>query len=239
MFKFIHVKKKEKHWRNNDNVVLGVSLHNPNLTGDRFLKVIDWVNEQPNFKRCYIDFADTLNRHNYMLIDGIDESAAYDKAHKFGKKWLQTNQKHLDTLNIPYQILHWDRWLKNPMFFERFQKLKDVYQSYKPFKKAVDSSIQEFFNRRGVNASHILPKEYFHSVNFILEEIAVDTVIYDSMKAAYVYPAKEMDAYKMIRANKVPQLFFGLSNSYYVRLLATQYIKQEGDKLTSAEKKVA
>ena len=222
MLKFTHAKKKEKHWNRHDNVVIGVSLHNPNLTGYRFEKIIEWVNAQPNFKRCYIDFADTLNRHNYMLIDGLEEDVAYKKAIDFGNKWLDVNTKIIEKLNMPHLIMRWDRWLKHPRFQYVFDSMEKAYFNHKPFKKAVDGSIKGFYERRGINSGHILPKEYRHSVNFILEEIAADTIIYESMKAAYVYPSKEMDAYKLVREKKVPGVPFDLDNSYYVRLIATQ-----------------
>ncbi len=222
MFRYVHATKKEKFWNRHDNVVIGVSLQNPNLTGDRFEKVIEWVNRQANFKRCYVDFADTLNRHNYMLFDGLDEDAAHRKAIENGGAWLEANASTLGKLNIPYQIMRWDRWLRHPRFPFVLHCMEQAYDTYEPFQKAVHDAIHVFFERRGLDQRCVQSKEYRHAVDFILEEISVDTIIYESMKAAYIYPSKETDAYKMVRERKVPGVPHGLENSYYVFLIAEQ-----------------
>ncbi len=102
-------------------LVLGVSLHNPNIAGDRLKYMIDWIAEKKNFKKCYIDLSDTLYRHNYMLVNSIPKMKQVKKAVDQGNKWLNRHQEIIDRLDIPVSILRWDQWLNNPEFCVYFR----------------------------------------------------------------------------------------------------------------------
>ena len=92
MFEFISSSKDRKKWIHHHNAVISISMVSPNHTGEKFKKIIDWYNEQTNFRRCIIYLADTLNRFNHMLVDDINEDEAILKARRFGDKWISQYQ---------------------------------------------------------------------------------------------------------------------------------------------------
>jgi tRNA-dependent cyclodipeptide synthase len=216
----LSVKGNKKKIFSNTIAVLGISLHNPNHNGDKFHHIIDWVNEYKNFTKCYIDLSDTLYRHNYMLTDAnITEKQAFIKALNNGDKWLERHKTIIDNLKIPYNVMRWNMLLNRPDFSLLFDLYKESYKTHAPFKNCVDLDIQTFFSRKGVNTSHILPKEKFHALNFLLEELACHTLLYKDIAAANIYPGKMPYCYKFVKENGLPNIKSPLNGMTYTRLV--------------------
>ncbi len=86
-------------------------------------------------------------------------------------------------------------------------------------KRIMDDVSKLFFSRKGVNTSHILPKELSHCVNFLLEELACHTIMYGKIKATTFYPGSQPSCYKYVKENGLPDIPEGLKNMYYSRLI--------------------
>ncbi len=230
---------KEKIF-SNESAVLAVSLHNPNLAGDRLKYIIDWINQKENFKRCYVDLSDTLYRHNYMLTDvNISEEDALLKAKMQGDKWLDRHKVILDRLNVPFYIIRWDKWRIRPEYEEILNLYRKNYDTFESFRKCIHDDISKFFSRKGVDGYHVLPKEIRHCTNYLLEELACHTLMYEEIKAATIYPGSQPSCYKFVKEKGLVDLPNALDNMYYTRVIFHGLKKEMYSDLTFEGKKAA
>lgn len=225
------VVRGKKYWNNSLVCVLAISLHNPNNSGEAFKETIDLVNHNKGFTRCLIDLSDTLNRHNYMMIDNITEEEAMKKARYHGDRWLDRHGFLLERLNIPHHVIRWDNWRTKPEFKSTLNKFQKAYDESQPLKAAVHSDVSRFYERRGKSIGHIKPIELKHSVDYLLEELACHSIMYENLHAANVYPGREQDCYKLVRSGKVPNVPMGLMNSHHTRLVFHGVKEQKSDLL--------
>ena len=94
------------------------------------------------------------------------------------------------------------------------------YEKNEPFQKAILSDIETIFARRGVDIGHILPKELTHCRNFILEELAVDSLFFQKYEVAWIYPGKALEAYTYLRTKENKDFAESFKNHYPVRLMS-------------------
>ncbi|MCB9980702.1 MAG: tRNA-dependent cyclodipeptide synthase [Rhodospirillales bacterium] len=233
MMEFYAEKNKRNHWKDHKYLLLGISMLNPNHQGEKFQKIISWVNQQINFQSCFIYLADTLYRHNFMLSDRLSEKAAYEKAARLGQRWIENQSSALEMLNISHRIIRWDSHLNNPYYQETFEMFCKEYTHNIPFQQSVKKDIETIFARRGINTNHILPKEIRCFEHFILEELAADSIFFGKYRVASVYPGRELSSYKYLRIEETSDFANSFKNYYPIRLIGKEvdeaHIQESGD----------
>ena len=234
MIEYFAEKARRRHWADYHHAFLGISMLNPHHHGEKFERLISWVNEQDNFKHCFVYLADTLYRHHFMMQDGLNEKEAYEKAIHFGDKWLDRHSKYLEQIKVPYRIIRWDEHWQNPYLRVAQDIFYNEYEKNKKFQKAVLKDIEAIFSRRGIEINHILPKELAHSRNFILEELAVDSLFFNKYKLAWIYPGKELGCYTYLRKDENRDFAASFKNYYPVRLMSREVENTESQKKKKA-----
>jgi hypothetical protein len=53
---------------------------------------------------------------------------------------------------------------------------------------------------------------------YLLEEIAVHSIMYQDLQAYTFYPGKQQESYKLLRSPQSPSIYKGLQNSSYVQV---------------------
>lgn len=225
---YITAKGKKVDFASNDVASISVSLHNPNHNGDKFKYIIEWVNEQPFFTRCQVDLSDTLYRHNYMMTNkALNEMQAYLKARRNGSEWIEKHKVYLDKLNIPYEIIRWDKWLDHPEFNDLVLVFKDYYRTDFNFKEAVDAQVYSFFARKDISKEEVPSRALQHSADFLLEELACHTIMYNETPAVKIYPGSLPVCYKYVKEYGVPGLDEPLKGLTFARLIYHGVHKEE------------
>lgn len=188
------------------------SIGNRYLDGDYLGAIVEWVNR--TFRECVINLGDTLYRHN--LIETLGEAAAHDAARSLGDAWLARNAGAIDALRIPCRIVRWDHWLTHPEFPALHRKMRAYYRDNYFFRGIVARDVNRFLERKGGSADS--EKDRGCSIDYILEELAADTLLSRQYRLARLYPAEPLATYVYVSRTDIPADLRGLDNALYVRL---------------------
>lgn len=189
-----------------------VSIGNPYLDGDYLFAIVEWVNR--TFQECVVNLGDTLYRHN--LIETLGEEEAHRAARSLGNAWIARNAAALDSLRIPRRIIRWDHWLSHPEFPALHQKIRAYYRSNDFFRAIVGRDVAKFLERQSHLQNGGSIKE--SCVNYILEELAADSLFARERKVVFLYSSDALSAYTYLSRTDVPPDLRGLDNSVHVRL---------------------
>jgi tRNA-dependent cyclodipeptide synthase len=153
--------------------VYAVSTGKEYHEGEELAKHISFFN--PKFSHLTIVNTDSLQRHTLQIVENLAPDEAYEEALKRGKDWEARNQKYLDKLEIPYEIVRWDTLRETPEFSERLSAIENFYQKNKRFFKAVNKAAGSFVRScelKGLVQKENLDKCIKISQNYIKEECA-------------------------------------------------------------------
>ena len=206
--------KSAAQWRGFDKCHLGISLHNPNLEGERLLAIIEWINNQ-KFSECFIDLSDSLHRHNLMARHGLDEKEALMRATDEGTLWLDKNGAILDRLRIPYRLYRWNHWFSFEDVAIGMDAFQRAFLGNDEFRAAVYRDVYSLTSRSGVPLD---TSRLSSSVRYLLEELAVLSFYFRDYPCAKIYPGREQYSFRMVREGLVPGVPKGLANGFYTQL---------------------
>jgi hypothetical protein len=154
-------------WRAYKAARLQISVGGERHEGEKFKATIDWVGQ--NFDRAIICVNDTLQRFNAQ-VHGMDAGAALVKAAQAGEQWIARHSDEIAALqNV--DVIRWDHWRQLPEFTPRHEQVLARYENDRIFREAVDESKKNNLSRP-----------------YILEEIAVFSLMYEQETAVDVYP---------------------------------------------------
>jgi tRNA-dependent cyclodipeptide synthase len=209
--------KSKGGWKNEVRFCLGISV-GQNHSGESLSAIVDWIN-QSSFQHGIIDLSDTLNRYNFMR-EGVSEQRAMMLARQQGSQWLADNAQTLEKLTKPAEIIRWDSWITNPDFTAMQLRVVNAYQQSLALQHAVLQDIKMFLARKSAPLSS---DDYALCRAYLLEEITGHCLLYASSDIAAIYPGKQLESYKAIRAGVVPGLPSGLVESPFVRLVVHSF----------------
>ncbi len=211
--------KGSSGWQSHEYCTFGISIGNPNCDGEKLRAMVNWLNEQSNFKGCIVDLSDTLNRYNVMVEEGVNEETARAQSVQDGQEWLARNKATLDKLKIPYKVVHWSTWLGDPVIKEYERAFYDAFKSDEQFRSAVLADVNRYHERHDrslweiENISRMGP-----SIQYLIEELAVHSRMYERGPCATIYPGVQQSSFEMVRAGKVANVPTGLQSSHFVRM---------------------
>lgn len=211
--------KSKGGWKDQTRFCLGISMGH-NHQSESLEAIVAWINQSP-FESGIIDLSDTLNRYNFMR-DGVTEDKAAQRALQQGDDWLLQNESILEKLSKPVEIIRWNAWLKNPDYADVHAKVVRAYQENLAFQHAVLQDIKTFLSRKGEDATG---KDYALCRAYLIEEIACHSLLYNSSDMAAIYPGKQLESYRVIRAGAVPGIAADLTHSPFVRLVVHSFDK--------------
>ncbi len=209
---------------------MGISLHSRNHQGESLEAMVDWASQQ-GFKRFRIGLSDTLNRFNYVQENNIPPQQAFSMATLAGDEWLEKNQHILGKLSMPFDVVRWSHWLnEHEQEVEENREIFNVALETNPeFRKSVMADVHAFSLRKNgypeTDASKIGT-----SVKYLIEELAVYSVILRELPATTIYPGKQLNCFAYLRGNKPEHFPFAISNTGHIRL-AIHGIEQQSNTL--------
>ncbi len=205
------------HKLNSKNFQLGCSLGSGSHCGESLKAIVDWLN-QTGFEDGLIDLSDTLYRYNYM-IQGMGGKEAHERTIREGQEWRESNESILAQLSMPYRIVHWDHWLKDPRFSSYEQAFAVAFESDRFFRNAVTTDIRIFYQRKyGQNLEVRSPQDVYLSQCFYIEELAAHSILFEDYPCAQVYPGRQLECFKSVRSGEVKNVPTGLLNASYAKL---------------------
>ena len=100
------------------------------------------------FKKCVINLADGLQRHNNHLFDPhLSEEESMAKSVREGDDWLSRNRSIYEGLDMPYEVVRWNHWLSHERYCDCRAKIEELYSSNRECQMAYEHSIREFLTR--------------------------------------------------------------------------------------------
>jgi len=205
--------RKCPFWGNYETACLAVSVGKEYHEGDKLRAVVEWINTR--FRRVIVDVADTLQRHNIMLKQGLSEPQAHEKANHLGEEWLKRNTETLGIFTIPVWINRWDNRLNHPEYKKTQEIFLDLYNKNCLFHQAVNSDASAFIQRQGQTFN---PNIFENSRNYLLEEIAALTLFYRENPCATIYPKGTLLCFKLLNQGKIDGAPKGFENNYHTQI---------------------
>lgn len=192
---------------------LSVSLNNPGTTHEKLSAALEWADKR--FDLGMIVLCDTLNVHNYKLWTNGDREEAYQMAYGAGNKWIADNKEILDRYKNKFRLIRWDSCISATSFAFALQKIRQLLRDNKIFQKAVYEDICKFLHR---NAEVV--KEFGEDkvraacIEYLLEELAADAVMYRHYAPVVAYPGKQLKSqYFLSTAEDIHPALHGYRNS--------------------------
>ena len=224
-------------WKTYSNFCLGISLGSQNHDGEALQSIVAWLNANQHkpdpknpdqgagFRQGIIDFSDTLHRYNYMIEGlkiGLSHSDAIMQTMQASDIWLAKNRATLDKITIPHTVMHWNRWLMDDRYPEYRDRFQNAYSAGGLFQDTVHEDVRLYLGRRckaDVDLAKVDPRVLKLSVDFLLEEMAAHSILYEDFPCAVVYPGRQQKSFKMVRAGLVADVPTGMQNSHHTRLV--------------------
>lgn len=200
---------------------MGISLKSRLHTGAGLAAMVEWILQTGRFERLRIGLSDTLNRHNIAHEQSISLTEAFQIATQQGNLWLDENRATLAQITIPTEFVRWSFWLEthavevaqNKAAFER------AYQHDAGFRDALNTDMARFAQRKsGVSLAHLDRQSRATSFNYLIEELAVYSVIFKDYPATVVYPGRPLACFAYVRQTKPNTLPAPIQNTHHIRL---------------------
>lgn len=205
--------RKCPFWGNYETACLAVSVGKEYHEGDKLRAAVEWINTR--FRRVIVDVADTLQRHNIMLKQGLSEPQAHEKANSLGEEWLERNKETLGIFTIPVRIDRWDNRLNHPEYKKTQEIFGKLYDENYIFHQAVDSDVSAFICRQEQTFNHNI---WRNSVNYLLEEAAALTLFYRKNPCATIYPKGTLLCFKLLNQGEIDGAPNGFENNYHTQI---------------------
>lgn len=198
------------------NGYMGISLHSRNHTGKALSSIIDWINDNAHFKSFRVGLSDTLNKHSYMM-DGMNIQEAHAHALKVGDTWLSENSEALSRLQVDTEIIRWDNWQQSrpEAIEENTQRLLKAYDKTPLFRDAINADINAFYARKGIKGAFSGAQ---HSLNYLIEELAVYEEIFRDYPCITLYPGKQLKCFEVIRSGIIANISETIPRTNFMRL---------------------
>lgn len=178
-------------WKESSHVIFEISLDNKHYRGDHFRSILDWA--ESNFKELTIIVCDTLQRHNLMFSENINEQEAQVISKERGDHWLDEYSPYMESKAIPTQIYRWDKWLFCSQQYEKgLESLKTLYSEDINFQRDLQAFFEKVFERKAKLVPHIwdIKTQYIESVlmPYFFEETVVTSIFLEDIKGISAYP---------------------------------------------------
>lgn len=167
-------------------ISVGQEYHEDN----KFLSLYKWA--QQHFDNVQIIVTDTLQRHNIMFSDEVDEAEAIERALIKGQEWINKNASFVSK----EKIILWDDLLNLPGVAEYQEKINAVFDTNIEYRHEIETAIRAIYLRMNKNNPEKYSldkfKDFYHfSKTYILEETAVRSALETTLEGGYFYPGSK------------------------------------------------
>jgi tRNA-dependent cyclodipeptide synthase len=172
-------------WQDHDTARIAISLKNPKQQGKKFDAIIDWLT--PRFNHVVIQLADTLHRHNIAIDEGLDLKAAHKRAVEYGDIWLESHHHLFDKLPS-HQVIRWVDRLTQIDINTYYPQLEQIMHANDNTSANMRKYIDDYMLRRKFVSDNEKQAAYNASRNYVLEESAIYLGLFETERAAEIYP---------------------------------------------------
>jgi tRNA-dependent cyclodipeptide synthase len=194
---------------------LGISINNPQLIGDHLELFIQWINKR--FPYCKIIICDHLHRINEYIFNGtLDESVAIGESVKRGKIIADRFREVLAKYpKEKFDLEFWEGYYNDPECQAEKERLNRYFRNIGPFRRSIELSAIDFIDRqisRGCAISVDKETAIEKSVEYLIEEMAVCSVLVRRNLKVMIYPGTTASIFKELAEQKYPQIDTTLRN---------------------------
>lgn len=202
-----------------DRCILGFSLDNRNLEGERLKAVITWINRR--FKHCLVLFGDSIYRHTMQIKTNVDETGALEQAILLGQRVFEENKPLFeDSANAcQFEYIFAQQAQHFPEYAMYCDNLWTLFNENVDFNKGVHEFATYF-----VNHCHAYSDKNMHLASaYLIEELAIFSCLAARNWPVVVYPGTIGIIEEIANGHydALPQEF---KNQLYISL----YIKSRG-----------
>jgi hypothetical protein len=170
--------KNGASWQNYSTARLQISVGGEKHEGQKFISTLHWV--KPRFDKIIICVNDTLQRYNYRNI-GLSETNAFNESLEQGSYWIERHMDEIHTLPH-FQICRWEEWKQNDEYRHAFMATASLYFKNEEFRKCLQKNVK-----------------HQYSIDYLIEEIAVFSVMSSQENAVDIYPGTLPEALKLFK----------------------------------------
>lgn len=209
-------------------ISVGQKIHE----GEKFAAAVNLINR--SFNSCTILVDDTIQRHTMKIEKNENHDVLFARALEEGDVWLKRNGNVINSINIPHQVIRWNRWLDDPDYPALLKKIEQTYSQNEEFKNAVDNNIHTFLKRYRIRINKHIDYENSFSccLDYLMEECACMCLWPKEGFHFEVYPTGRNEA-----MNKTYELFIKPSMPNLLKSVSLRfkkYSKQNTNELIEA-----
>jgi tRNA-dependent cyclodipeptide synthase len=216
-------------WRSFKRVRLMISVGQEYHEGGKLQAVADWINRNKTIEEVHISVNDFLQRHNYYA-NGFSEQQADAIALSEGALWLERNEEIISSIKSNLLITRWNDWFAKPEYQAARQEL-EIYGLQNPdFTATVRQDATIHANRKFSRGETVPPTFTQHSINYLLEELAVFALQTQKLPAAEVYQGSNLLSAEYLLAMPLPPSISPIAERYFTRIDFARINAQSGDR---------
>jgi len=199
---------------------LGISIENPLFDGDSLKALLTWAGG--NFEQCLVIVGDYLSRFNERIVAGCDDELAGERAIRSGDLFISKTKELFSKL--PAKRIRLTRWKEHLQSeeYERAKKVLDeIFKTDEEFKASVEYDALSFVRRQQKHNQHLavdVEEAIRLSCEYILEEVAVFSVLSESGWNVELYPGLELRVLAEVAKGRYPRVPAGLKDRVNVEL---------------------
>lgn len=187
---------------------LGISLGNPLFRGDTLHSLLLWIND--HFDECLVVVGDYLQRYNEQMFGAREGDSAGLEAIRAGDAFIAESYPIFDRLpSSKFRLTRWMSYLETTEFSKTKRVLDELFISNYEFRASIDRTSVEFINRQVRNKKvPVVDREraIALSTRYLMEEIAVFSVLVEKGYEVEVYPGPELPVLTEIAHGHFPNV---------------------------------
>lgn len=173
---------------------LGVSLGNPLFRGESLRALLQWIAD--HFDECLVVVGDYLQRYNEQMFSVREADTAGLEAIRAGDAFIAESYATFEKFpKSKFHLTRWMTYLETPEFNKTKRILDELFIGNYEFRASIDRTSVEFINRQARNKrSPVADREsaIALSTRYLMEEIAVFSVLVERGWQVEVYPGSEL-----------------------------------------------
>lgn len=185
-------------WSDHAHARLQISINQEKHNGDKFAATMEWASHR--FHSQTLIISDTLQRHNY-ITQGFTPEEAMRLAYQDGLNWFEKNRETIEKHNR-VNITFWNDWLNCPTFKAKHFAVKTAYIKDIALNDLINDTAKHFAKKYDDQA-----KGFQSSLNYILEELAAFSLMYDNDQTIDIYPGHGLRDTLVYLKQHYPDLF--------------------------------
>lgn len=206
---------KTKH----NKCFLGISIDAPFIGGKHVERVLQWIDL--NFEECIIIIGDDVHLYNEFIF-GNSEQEAKNRCKKLGEFAENKLKEGLRKLNQnKFKIQHWNRYTDSTEFISLNKSYKKLFTEDNIFHSSIISCAKSYLKKQREKGNYPIVSEddaNWHSVEYIIEEMTVFSILINKGYSTLVYPGTILQIFKDMVQDVFPTIDSVLKDGIYIDL---------------------